>query len=382
MKQLSLNFLLLMTFYGLAQEGVHNMGMMRIYAEEGLGLHTNLVNNGIFDGNLGLIGFYSDGALSISGNFVPYLYDLEVLAPNNLHLEVSVSVENNHNFILGNITTPRNNSFTSLSYQSNAFYVGAGNISKVDGYVNMHGQQNFIFPVGDTEQLRPLVLHSLDINQVALCAYYFEDPNRATLGPEPFNTNAKAPSIANISTREFWHFQGTEPTTVQISWNPRSMMNLLTNDANKIVLVGWHRSTHQWENLGGGPTGDLAQGFVVSDVFDPNDYEVITFGTSNDPEFIVDLPNYLLTPNGDGINDVLEIPELELFPNNHMRIFDRYGLLVFEHTHYTNEFNGYATEGDVVISRNRGLPSGVYFYVVTLDDHGYEYQGFFYLDND
>ena len=96
----------------------------------------------------------------------------------------------------------------------------------------------------------------------------------------------------------------------------------------------------------------------------------------------MDLSNYLVTPNGDGDNDFLKIPELEQFPNNHMRIYTRNGQLVFDQINYTNQFNGYANQGDVVINRKKGLPSAVYFYLVTLDDLNMEYQGFLYLKND
>ncbi len=381
MKNVSPLFFIWIGFWGLCQEGVYNTGMMRIYADGGMGLHTDLVNDGIFDDNLGLMGFYSDDVISVSGNFVPTFYDMEVFVANGLDLKVSVAVENNHTFVQGNITTPRNTVFTSLSFRSDAFHVGAADIGKVDGYVTMYDQQNFVFPVGDTEQLRPLVLHSEYENQMATCAYYVGDPNDPKFLSMSFNTDSKESGIRNISTREFWHLQGTVPSTVQISWNPRSAMDFLTGDVDEIVLVGWHRSTRQWENLGGNAIGDLAQGFVVSGHFIPEEYEVITFGTSYGPEFIADLPNYLVTPNGDGINDFLEIPELGLFPNNHVRIYDRYGLIVFEKSNYTNEFKGYATEGNMVINRSKGLPSGVYFYLVSIPDSGMEHQGFLYLRN-
>lgn len=265
---------------------------------------------------------------------------------------------------------------------NDAFHTGSRDISKVNGYVTIHEKRDFIFPIGDSEQMRPLVLHSEAENPTAACAYFFEDPNNPTFLSSSFNTNIKEFGITSVGTSEFWHLQGTVPSTVQIAWNPRSAMDLLTEDVTQVILVGWHKSTHQWKTLGGNAIGDLTQGFVASEPFNPQDYEVITFGTSNKPQFIVDLPNYLLTPNGDGINDFLEISELELSPNNQLRIYDRNGLLVFEKTNYTNQFDGYATEGDVVIDRNRGLPSGVYFYLIDLHDLGIEHQGFLYLAND
>ena len=149
------------------------------------------------------------------------------------------------------------------------------------------------------------------------------------------------------------------------------------------MLAGWNIATNQWENLGGpASVGDIDQGLSISDSFVPDDYAVITFAAAGVPREFLDLDDYLVTPNGDGINDVLEIPELAESPNNHMQIYDRNGSKVFDKINYTNEFNGISSENNLVIARGKGLPSGVYFYIVSLDDLGLTFQGFLYLAND
>ncbi|MGB7392815.1 MAG: gliding motility-associated C-terminal domain-containing protein, partial [Pricia sp.] len=152
---------------------------------------------------------------------------------------------------------------------------------------------------------------------------------------------------------------------------------------SEVVLVGWNEASSEWENLGGpASVGDLTQGFAVSDSFIPDNYAVLTFGASGVPRDVLDLENYIVTPNGDGINDFLEIPELAQSPNNHMKIYDRNGSLVFDKINYSNEFIGIASSGSLVVSRDKGLPSGVYFYIVSLDDLDLDFQGFLYLAND
>jgi len=153
----------------------------------------------------------------------------------------------------------------------------------------------------------------------------------------------------------------------------------LTEDPNTIIAVGWSKATGQWQSLGGTGTGDLVQGFAMSGSFIPDDYEIITFAAGGIPSELLTLDNYLVTPNGDGANDVLEFPELELSPNNHMRIFNRDGLKVFDQQNYTNEFSGFSNVNNFVVSRNEGLPSGVYFYIISMDDLGLDFQGFLYL---
>jgi gliding motility-associated-like protein len=92
------------------------------------------------------------------------------------------------------------------------------------------------------------------------------------------------------------------------------------------------------------------------------------------------LDNYLLTPNNDGINDVLVIEELELSPNNTIQIYDRNGLKVFELNNYTDEFNGFSNIDNLVINREQGLPRGVYFYLINMIDLGLNYQGFLVIE--
>lgn len=128
--------------------------------------------------------------------------------------------------------------------------------------------------------------------------------------------------------------------------------------------------------------GDLVNGVAISGSFIPDEYELLTFGAFGEPRDFLDLENYFVSPNGDGINDFLEIPELALSPNNLMRIFDRQGSKVFEKTNYVNEFNGFSNQNNFVVDRESGLPSGVYFYIVSLDDLDLEFQGFLYLAND
>ena len=72
----------------------------------------------------------------------------------------------------------------------------------------------------------------------------------------------------------------------------------------------------------------------------------------------------VLTPNGDGISDILTINNIEFFSNNTLEILNRWGVLVYKVNGYNNSvtlFNGYANQGKV-ISKSKKLPTGTYFY--------------------
>ncbi len=72
------------------------------------------------------------------------------------------------------------------------------------------------------------------------------------------------------------------------------------------------------------------------------------------------IPNYAgFTPNGDGVNDLWEIPCLNLFTNR-VQVFNRWGLQVFEAVNYDGSWDGTNLGADV--------PDGTYYYVISVDE--------------
>ncbi len=362
------------------QTALYNSGNLRIHQEGQIGFHTNLINDGPFDENVGLAGFYGTDLLTVSGALTPILYDVELLNDSGVFLNTSLAVANNTSFMVGEIITPRTNSAIHYNFLQNAIYAGENNLSKVEGYAMVTGQQNFTFPVGDIAQYRPLVINSNGINNLALCAYFFEDPNNPSTFTG-FNTAIKPRSIFGISTTEFWRLEGSVLSRVTLSWNVRSNLAALTADVNSITIMGWSKSASQWVNLGRESlAGDLSQGIVSSAPFVPDDYEILTFGSAAEAEEFLTLDNFYLSPNGDGVNDFLEIAELEQSPNNLVEIYDRRGLKIFEKVNYVNEFTGISNMDNLVLNREIGLPEGLYYYIISMYDLELEFQGFLFLE--
>ncbi len=94
-----------------------------------------------------------------------------------------------------------------------------------------------------------------------------------------------------------------------------------------------------------------------------------------------------MTPNGDGINDYFRINNIESYPDNVLKIFNRWGSLVYETEQYglnENYFRG-ISEGKATISKDRTLPSGTYFYTLFFkgNNPGKEsYSGYIYINRD
>lgn len=98
------------------------------------------------------------------------------------------------------------------------------------------------------------------------------------------------------------------------------------------------------------------------------------FGCVNSDEMTVHViedfllePTNIITPNGDGKNDVWHIVNADAFEVVHINVFDRWGSTVYEATNYTDEWDG-------TVNFDR-LPEGVYYYNIGFDASTIDYQG-------
>lgn len=78
--------------------------------------------------------------------------------------------------------------------------------------------------------------------------------------------------------------------------------------------------------------------------------------------------NNVVTPNGDGMNDVFFIQNVSLYSSYTLKIMDAYGSEVFKITGYQNDWTGQSSSG-------KTLPTGSYLYQMKSPDSSYVYQG-------
>jgi len=78
----------------------------------------------------------------------------------------------------------------------------------------------------------------------------------------------------------------------------------------------------------------------------------------------------VLTPNGDGVHDVLRIDGLENYPNNDISIYNRWGVSVFTTRAYDTEGNVFdgTSQGRVTVNQDNQLPVGTYFYILNYEE--------------
>jgi gliding motility-associated-like protein len=88
----------------------------------------------------------------------------------------------------------------------------------------------------------------------------------------------------------------------------------------------------------------------------------------------------VLTPNGDGVHDIFTIRNISMYPDNEVRVYNRWGKLVYEMKGYGT--NGRYFNGTSNLGAQR-LSSGTYFYVLNYRDANAQNktrQGYLYLN--
>ena len=85
---------------------------------------------------------------------------------------------------------------------------------------------------------------------------------------------------------------------------------------------------------------------------------------SSDSVLVSILPNISfgngISPNGDGVNDEWEIDFIEMFPENTVEVYNRWGELLFQSKGYTEKWDG--------TYKGQPLPVGTYYYIINLND--------------
>ncbi|WP_317903049.1 Ig-like domain-containing protein [Cerina litoralis] len=129
-------------------------------------------------------------------------------------------------------------------------------------------------------------------------------------------------------------------------------------------------------NGDGNYANDDSDGDGIPDYLDPD-------ANPTPPSDGVEVFN-VITPNGDGIHDVLTITGLDKFPSNRIRIYNRWGVLVFTTKAYDNRGNYFdgTSQGRVTVDKDHKLPTGTYFYLLEYgnDDGSKKISGYIYIN--
>lgn len=161
---------------------------------------------------------------------------------------------------------------------------------------------------------------------------------------------------------------------IQVSYHPNPIINLgrdttLCGNESLTLDAGNSGLDYKWST--GQTTREITvfegQQLIIATVTD--DFgcigtDSIVINSCSTTDIFKDMPSGF-TPNGDGKNDVWIIPQLELFPQAVVEVFNRWGILVFRsEPGYTNPWDGN--------SGGKEMPMDSYYFVITLNSAGLE----------
>lgn len=171
----------------------------------------------------------------------------------------------------------------------------------------------------------------------------------------------------------------SESDPVMVTVHPLPAPAIITKEDMEVELMSSPEAHYQWYHNGQPLSGETGQTLVPTE---SGAYQVMVTDTNGcsmiSEAFLLDLDIYDaemyqgISPNGDGVNDHLTIPEIEYYPDNELTIFSRWGARVFGRKGYLNEFEGRDDGG-------RELPDGTYYYVLDLGTGQAPVKGYFVI---
>ncbi|EKF53881.1 hypothetical protein I215_15310 [Galbibacter marinus] len=250
-----------------------------------------------------------------------------------------------------------------VSFQPDATHRKVGDHSFVDGPVLKTGNENFTYPIGDHEMYRMAsIAGGGEVNDGFKAQYFLENSN--SLHP---HLN-KQVTIDLIDNAEYWVVDrtvGNSDQVLTLSWDERTTPYELLEDktGQELHIVRWDDVSQMWIDEGG--VSNVDQQIVTTAVSGFGMFTLARVLVEDTPEENLIVYNGL-SPNGDGRNDFFYIKGIELFPDNTVEIYNRWGVKVYETKGYDNNasrFDGYS-RGRATFNNNELLPVGTYFYII------------------
>ena len=333
-------------------------------------LKANIINNGILSysptSTSSKVHFLGNDNQEIGGANTFFLYNV-LFNNNGTTLSAPVQIDNDADFTKG-IVNNRDYGGT-LFFNELSDHINTSDESFVDGTVLRTGSLDFTIPVGIQNTYRPISKEGLSATNSFSSTYFLENSNF------DYPHDKKTDLIEFIDTNEYWVLERTEGNDFAILELTRnvatSSAEIMNADLNNIHIARWDADRNFWVDERG--VANPANGSIktITNVSGYGVYALATiYADTPYPEDVVVYNN--LTPNGDGINDVLVIAGIEEHPDNVVLIFNRWGGKVSEIKGYNNEekaFRGFSNAG-LMLNNSEVLPSGTYFYVLPYTVNG------------
>jgi len=334
-------------------------------------LNKNFLNDGDHNFTTGtalsFMNFVGSSQQIVQGTGFTNVFDLKIdnpTAADAIELDQNITINGEADFTDGIVGA--DDAINGLMiFTQNGSAVNMSDQSYVDGRVQKIGSTTFDFPIGDSngtlfKYRRASIGAPTDAADAFTARYFLEDSNAM------YDHGSRDFDVTLIDNAEYWvisHDVGTSKPTITLTLDDDTTPANILATPNAITIVRWNGTL--WVNEGGvynPSTKEIAT--------TPSDYGVFTLGHKLETEPQADVYN-VITLKEDGLNDSWVIPILDLYSDNEVQLFNRWGVLVYEQEDYVNNsakaFMGYS-DGRVTLAREERLPTGTYYYSIKYVD--------------
>ncbi len=335
---------------------------------------TGLINNG--QGIVKLDGDFQ----TITGNSITKFYQLELNGTNSIK-ELNNSVYIDSLLLLNDAIFETNDYTVHLlnPNQNGLSWTQGGYIStaSIGGHFlrNMLPNSPYIFPVGNQDlsgkyRFVEITPFNSDTNTygVALLANSIDNVYGTSISGAigPFNSSATPENIEKLNNSYFYSiYSYTLSDSAKISF----YFNSNDEPQTYTSVAQWKAPINNWEN----------KSFTIS----PLSNSLPNFGTPNrvasksdrfnfNSDIFAFIETSIFIPNGfspdnDGINDYFVIENLDLYEDNELIIFNRWGSEIYKANPYENNWEGTSNSNELFL-QGKKIDDGTYYYILKLND--------------
>jgi gliding motility-associated-like protein len=316
------------------------------------------VNNGTYTPGSGAITFNSTAPVQVI-NHNAQAFNTLTISGGGVKQFLADIIINDELVLTDGILESSNNA--KINFGSTSTFSGGSDAAHIKGTVQRTGQGDLIFPIGNGATYLPIELINAGTGTTASFTLHDLLPSDVLTGN----------SLSSLSDQRYWELslQGGSlaQSKIKLPSNGESFSNL-----DGVVVAGSATALGPYASLGNSDfTGTPASGSVLSE-----GAPTVAFYTLANSDNAITVYN-AVSVSEDGKNDYLQIQNIAQYPDNEVKIFNRWGDRVFQMKGYNNNdrdkrFNGLSDAGNV-------LPSGTYFYSINLGDGSAVTTGYLHL---
>ncbi|MGK7393870.1 MAG: DUF2341 domain-containing protein [Candidatus Cyclobacteriaceae bacterium M3_2C_046] len=220
-------------------------------------------------------------------------------------------------------------------------------------------------------------MNNSEIDGPFSCTWKFGDGSSSTLWSPVHLFKKDGPHQVTLSVESALGCKDSVDHTIQVFADTFSSISADTviSKGESIQLIASGGVRYLWQPIAGLDNSDISQ--PIATPLESTDYQVIItdhnncrvtkrvkIAVKNDYKI---QPHNVITPDRNGKNDFWKIWNIENYPDNQVRVYNRWGQLVFQQHSYQNEWYG--------VSGHDILPDGTYYYLITFEDSPETYTG-------